>query len=442
MSQHDFDIATADANTGLTFRAAVNAALQSLASLSSGASAPTTPYAYQLWADTTTGLLKIRNAANTDWITIGTLANAFLGLTSLATAQTVTAQHTFNPASAGAPFVLGANAQNQLVTGFNADQLDGLHSSDIPMRKNWIINGDCRVAQRPSFLTLANDTYGFGLVDRFAGKATGTAVTAGVLTKGLIGGISTPTTCVQFSNVTITGAGALHLRYRMEGGDAACLANRNVSFSYMTANDFDAASNHTIYFRTPTTTQNDFSSVTPICNSGAISVPAGAGTRVKYENVSLGECKTGLEIEIVIACGAISTKNWYGSEFQLELGAKATDFEYIPYHDQLRRCQRYTVGWKTTTSANIAVGLAYTPNHAAILYPLQMVKTPVISHAAAYVTRGDGGGVCVLDYGIGGMSGFGFQIDFTASDLTAGQASIMGIGISGGGGWFLLDAEL
>jgi hypothetical protein len=80
MSQHDYDIATADANTGTTFRAEVNAALQALASQNAGATAPTTTYAYMMWPDTTTGLLKIRNAANSAWITIGTLASANLGL--------------------------------------------------------------------------------------------------------------------------------------------------------------------------------------------------------------------------------------------------------------------------------------------------------------------------------------------------------------------------
>lgn len=38
---------------------------------------------------------------------------------------TVTAQYSFSPATAQAPFTLGANAQGQLVTGFNADKLDG-----------------------------------------------------------------------------------------------------------------------------------------------------------------------------------------------------------------------------------------------------------------------------------------------------------------------------
>lgn len=73
MSQHDFDISNADANSGVNVRAAINAALQALASSNSGAAEPATMYAYQLWADTTTGLLKIRNAANNAWVTIGPL---------------------------------------------------------------------------------------------------------------------------------------------------------------------------------------------------------------------------------------------------------------------------------------------------------------------------------------------------------------------------------
>ncbi len=49
----------------------------------------------------------------------------------IATAQTVTVAHTFNPAVAGAPFALGANALGYVVSGFNADQLDGLHKTDF-----------------------------------------------------------------------------------------------------------------------------------------------------------------------------------------------------------------------------------------------------------------------------------------------------------------------
>src|SRR3546814_1943854 len=81
MSQHDYDIANAD---GATVRADINSLAEAQASLNSGATAPSVTFQFMLWADTTTGLLKIRNAANTDWVTIGTLASANLGLAVLA----------------------------------------------------------------------------------------------------------------------------------------------------------------------------------------------------------------------------------------------------------------------------------------------------------------------------------------------------------------------
>jgi hypothetical protein len=81
MAQHDYIIAN---QSGAAFRADLNNGLAAIVSQNSGAAEPSTTYAYQWWADTTTGLLKIRNAANNGWVTIGTLASANLGLLSLA----------------------------------------------------------------------------------------------------------------------------------------------------------------------------------------------------------------------------------------------------------------------------------------------------------------------------------------------------------------------
>lgn len=67
MSQHDMDVANA---SGATVRADINSALQALASNSSGASGPSTTYAYQFWCDTTNGLMKQRNSANSAWLTL------------------------------------------------------------------------------------------------------------------------------------------------------------------------------------------------------------------------------------------------------------------------------------------------------------------------------------------------------------------------------------
>jgi len=81
VAQHDYVIAN---GTGAAVRSDLNGALAAIATINSGATAPTTTYAFQLWADTTTGLLKIRNAANSAFITVGTLASTNLGLASLA----------------------------------------------------------------------------------------------------------------------------------------------------------------------------------------------------------------------------------------------------------------------------------------------------------------------------------------------------------------------
>ena len=55
-------------------RADINAALQALVSQNSGATAPATTFAHQPWADTATGLLKQRNAANSTWLPVLFLA--------------------------------------------------------------------------------------------------------------------------------------------------------------------------------------------------------------------------------------------------------------------------------------------------------------------------------------------------------------------------------
>ena len=67
MSQHDFSIANQTASSA---RTDINNALQALASLSSGADAPSTTYANQLWYETDTNKLKMRNEADDAWITL------------------------------------------------------------------------------------------------------------------------------------------------------------------------------------------------------------------------------------------------------------------------------------------------------------------------------------------------------------------------------------
>jgi len=89
MAQADLNVANA---SGASFRQDINNQLLALGTLQSGASAPSTTYAYMPWADTANDRLKVRNSANSAWIEVGTLSleNWGFGRLRLETTQLTT----------------------------------------------------------------------------------------------------------------------------------------------------------------------------------------------------------------------------------------------------------------------------------------------------------------------------------------------------------------
>ena len=92
MAQHDFVI---DNGTGAAVRADINNVLQAIASNNSNSGALTTNFAYQWHVDTSDGNLKIRNAANNGYVTVGPVATTNFGLAPL-TGGTFTGKVTHN----------------------------------------------------------------------------------------------------------------------------------------------------------------------------------------------------------------------------------------------------------------------------------------------------------------------------------------------------------
>ena len=64
---HDYVL---DNATGANFRSDLNNALAAIVSNNSSSTEPSTKYAYQWWADTNEGVLKIRNSSNDGWVTL------------------------------------------------------------------------------------------------------------------------------------------------------------------------------------------------------------------------------------------------------------------------------------------------------------------------------------------------------------------------------------
>jgi len=83
MSQHDLNIGN---QLFPATRTDINNALVALASNSSGATAPNNAVANQIWYDTTTTIVKIRNEANTDWIDLFTLDQSTNKISSITSA--------------------------------------------------------------------------------------------------------------------------------------------------------------------------------------------------------------------------------------------------------------------------------------------------------------------------------------------------------------------
>lgn len=84
MSQNSLVVAN---GTGAAVRSALNSALNTLVTMNSGSSEPSVMYAYMFWPDTANDLMKIRNAANSAWITVGKLSQTNLGLSAIPRGQ-------------------------------------------------------------------------------------------------------------------------------------------------------------------------------------------------------------------------------------------------------------------------------------------------------------------------------------------------------------------
>lgn len=251
-----------------------------------------------------------------------------------------------NAIAGSAPIVEAAGddaniALNLKSKGTSMVQVNGYEIDPRGSFQNSIINGACTIAQRtaPNIST----TYQYGAIDRFAAKATGTAVSAGTISQTTAPTVTTVGYALKLSGVTVTGTGVVYVRYRMEAKDAMRYKNGAASFSFVIRHDVGSSINATVFIN-KANAADDFSATTAVANSGAISVPTATPTTVRFENInsgSMGDVSNGIEIEIQIACGAVTTKNFEFCDFQFNKGSKALPFFSRPVVDDLAACQRY-----------------------------------------------------------------------------------------------------
>jgi len=130
MAQHDYTI---DNQTFPSYRTDHNNSLSAIVSNNPGSSAPSTTYAYQWWYDTSTNILKIRNADNDAWINIGT----------------------FNQTNDSVVLV-GTEATLPTITSISPDTIDNTASNIVITGTNYVITPNVEIISTTGAITFPN----------------------------------------------------------------------------------------------------------------------------------------------------------------------------------------------------------------------------------------------------------------------------------------------
>jgi hypothetical protein len=327
MAQGDLNVAN---QSGAAFRADLNNQLAALGTLQSGASEPSTTFAYMLWADTTAELLKQRNAANNGWVTIGTLGTANLGLVpSTQTATTSAAGIVQLTDSTSSTSTTTAATPNAVKTAWDlADAAVPKAAGPLAGMRNLLINGNPIINQRGYVSGTATSGANQYTLDRWR-----------VVTSG--------------QSITFTDSANVRTVTAPAGGIEQVIEGLNILSGTYVLN----------WTGTATATVNG----TSVAKGGTVTLTGGTNCTVRFSG------------------GTFSLP-------QLEPGTVATPFERRSYGQELALCQRYfcktfdqsvqpaqNTGNFNGALTNLTASSAFTGN--AIVnwrYPIQMRATPSI----------------------------------------------------------------
>jgi hypothetical protein len=265
-----------------------NDALDALRSLHSGASEPESMIAYMLWADTTSGLLKQRNASNNGWLIKGSL------------------------------------------------------TSDDPYNENLLINGGFDVWQRGSSFTINSSNSGIFTADRFRawfGGAPGDSV-ATVSRESFVAGDTSSNGCSHFLRVSKSfNNNEFSIEQSIE--NIAKYSSKKVTIGF----DVKANSNisNAIKIKVFQVFGTGGSATVPISSSNfdvSTSIERKFATltlpSISGKTIGSGSC-----FVVSIQIESTATGNFDISCIKIEDGEIATKFIAEPIDETIAKCQRY-----------------------------------------------------------------------------------------------------
>jgi hypothetical protein len=270
-----------------------------------------------------------------------------------------------------------------------------------PTGKNFLVDPCCRVAQGTA-VTLST-SYAYGLVDLVQCKATGTAVSAGTLTQDTAYSVAAAATAYssKIAGATITGTGKVFFRRWIESRDASAFKGQHGIFSVLVRQDTGSALNAFLTINS-FQTQDSPGTVTQIATgSGSpVSVASGTDTPVTLDvpnmSANSGVPGNGFEIILEMDCGAVTTKDFWATDWQACIKTLAQKVQVPDFNTDFVRTQRYfemsyeygtAPGTSSTQGSSAQFLTGRTTGNAAEIYEIGirfLVKKLIVPAAVLY----------------------------------------------------------
>jgi hypothetical protein len=358
MSQADYTIADQD---GASFLPDINGQLAAIVSNNSGATEPTTTYAYMLWADTSSGILKQRNSANNAWISVLTLSTG--AVIAIPNDIVTTAK------------ILNANVTTDKIADDAVTNAKLAFDGGALGFRNKIIGGDFTTNPWQRGTSFAPITPGTYAADRFQYGASGaadistlktvdspTASQAGIFTQHCLHlDVTTAVAAIAATDYSI-------VYQRIEGLNAASFGFGQAGTRYATLSFWHKHTKTGIYcaaFRNGDGTRSYVAEytqdVTDTWEKATITIPIDTTGTWIYDSTG-----SGLDVSFALAAGTTyqtTANTWTAGNFlatanqvnaldniannfkialvQLEAGSIATPFETRDVGTELALCHRY-----------------------------------------------------------------------------------------------------
>lgn len=304
MSQNSIVLPTTGVVSGLQMTQNTNAALDTLNTLSSGASAPASPSAGQWWHDTTNNLLNIRSLDNAAWIAVFSIDESGRKVT---------------------PIITSADAG-----GF----------------KNKFRNGTFDIAQRGTAGTVPAGSVAYTL-DGWMVGSTGATTSWSQAINNSNG---------TFYELALTGNAGVtdtYVRQRIESYITAVFDGKQVTVQFIIYNNTGASITPALLVRHANAQDNWGTFTTDVNGINLQACPNGTATTVAYTFAASGNSHNGLEV--LLDFGGVLTTNAktvaiLAADIRVTQGvgtglnATPPAIELRPYPIELAYCQRYFYG--------------------------------------------------------------------------------------------------